>query len=302
MLDQERLRKVLTQLPVARLSQGLFLLLLVLCCQQLATLTWQLMPAPAATRGISWKPSASPATANANPLDVRDLLALALFGKAVTPETQAATLASTEMQGALQQNAPRTRLNLTLTGLLASQDNPGRSIAIIINNGEESGYGVGDTITGTQAKIRAILRDRAILSNQGKDETLMLDGEEFKALGAPQDKPAASASSAEPAADLKQLRNELVKNPGKLLDYVNISPIMKDGKLSGYRINPGKDVAFFHRIGLQSNDLATAINGYDLRDNAQAMQIMGQLSTLTEMNLTVERNGQQQDVYIKLTE
>ncbi len=94
----------------------------------------------------------------------------------------------------------------------------------------------------------------------------------------------------------------LVKNPGKLLDYINISPVMSENKLQGYRINPGKDVAFFHRIGLQSNDLAVSINGYDLRDNGQAMQIMNQLSSMTEMNLTVERNGQQQDIYIKLTE
>ena len=77
---------------------------------------------------------------------------------------------------------------------------------------------------------------------------------------------------------------------------------MADGKLKGYRINPGKDVAFFHRIGLLPNDLAVSINGYDLRDNGQAMQIMQQLSSMSEMNLTVERNGQQQDIYIRLTE
>lgn len=99
-----------------------------------------------------------------------------------------------------------------------------------------------------------------------------------------------------------KLKDEMTKNPGKLLDYINISPVINDGKLKGYRVNPGKDVAFFQRIGLQSNDLAVSINGYDLRDNSQAMQIMQQLSSMTEMNLTVERNGLQQDIYIRLTE
>ena len=133
----------------------------------------------------------------------------------------------------------------------------------------------------------------------------MLDGEEYTPSpsgllyeeGVGPDGPAVAATPS-----MGQLKDEMTKNPGKLLDYINISPVINDGKLKGYRVNPGKDVAFFQRIGLQSNDLAVSINGYDLRDNSQAMQIMQQLSSMTEMNLTVERNGLQQDIYIRLTE
>ena len=234
-----------------------------------------------------------------NSLDVRSLLQLALFGKAEVVPKKSDEVSPSENSSAVKQDAPRTRLNLTLTGVLASTV-PSRSIAVIINAGQEASYGIGDTITGTPAKLRDILPDRVILSNQGQDETLMLDGEEFKAPG----REGAATRPAAPSGQtsISQLRDDLVKNPGKLLDYITISPVMQDGKLQGYRINPGKDVAFFHRMGLQSNDLAISINGNDLRDNAQAMQIMNQLSSMTEMNLTVERNGQSQDVYIKLTE
>lgn len=296
MEPRDRLVKWLAGLPISRLSQGAFGVLLILCCQQLATLTWQILPA---TKGPT-QPMIRPTLPGnavppaANPLDVQALLQLALFGKADAPVTKRPASGSTESQQAM----PRTRLNLTLTGVLASNQ-ADRSIAIIINGGVEASYGIGDLVTGTQARLRDILPDRVILDNQGQNETLMLDGEEFKALGnQPPPAPVASGGTSE----LSQLRNDLVKNPGKLLDYVNISPIMAEGKMQGYRINPGKDVAFFHRMGLQSNDLAVSINGYDLRDNGQAMQIMNQLSSMTEMNLTVERNGQQQDIYIKLTE
>ena len=295
MEPRDRLVKWLAGLPISRLSQGAFGILLILCCQQLATLTWQLLPAAKGPAQPLIRPTltGSGAPPAANPLDVRSLLQLALFGKAEAPAAKRPVAGSSDRQQAM----PRTRLNLTLTGVLASNQ-ADRSIAIIINGGEESSYGIGDLVTGTQARLRDILPDRVILDNQGQDETLMLDGEEFKALGQQSAAPVASGGTSE----LSQLRNDLVKNPGKLLDYVNISPIMTDGKMQGYRINPGKDVAFFHRIGLQSNDLAVSINGYDLRDNGQAMQIMNQLSSMTEMNLTVERNGQQQDIYIKLTE
>ena len=296
MEPRDRLVKWLAGLPISRLSQGAFGILLILCCQQLATLTWQLLPAAKGPAQPLIRPTltGSGAPPAANPLDVRSLLQLALFGKAEAPAAKRPVAGSSDRQQAM----PRTRLNLTLTGVLASNQ-ADRSIAIIINGGEESSYSIGDLVTGTQARLRDILPDRVILDNQGQDETLMLDGEEFKALG--QQQPTAPEASGG-TSELSQLRNDLVKNPGKLLDYVNISPIMTDGKMQGYRINPGKDVAFFHRIGLQSNDLAVSINGYDLRDNGQAMQIMNQLSSMTEMNLTVERNGQQQDIYIKLTE
>ncbi len=297
MEPRDRLVKWLAGLPISRLSQGAFGILLILCCQQLATLTWQLLPAAKGPAQPLIRPTltGSGAPPAANPLDVRSLLQLALFGKAEAPAAKRPVAGSSDRQQAM----PRTRLNLTLTGVLASNQ-ADRSIAIIINGGEESSYGIGDLVTGTQARLRDILPDRVILDNQGQDETLMLDGEEFKA-------PGREGSAARPAAPvgntpLSQLRDDLVKNPGKLLDYITISPVMRDGKLQGYRINPGKDVAFFHRMGLQSNDLAVSINGNDLRDNAQAMQIMNQLSSMTEMNLTVERNGQSQDVYIKLTE
>ena len=289
-MDQlNQLSALVSRISAARSSLVLFWILVILSCQQMATLTWRLLPSSGSSSRVMLDPVAPSSSAAApRQLDARELLKLALFGK---PEVQVAKPVT-----APSQQAPRTRLNLTLTGLLASTT-PDRSIAIILNGGDEQGYGEGDIVNGTQAMISSIMADRVILDNQGQSETLMLDGEEFKPVG--QVTPQPQEVTTPP---LSKLRDNLAKDPGKLLDYINISPVMADGKLKGYRINPGKDVAFFHRIGLLPNDLAVSINGYDLRDNGQAMQIMQQLSSMSEMNLTVERNGQQQDIYIRLTE
>ncbi|MGL4205252.1 MAG: type II secretion system protein GspC [Aeromonadaceae bacterium] len=290
-MDQlNHLSALVRKISATRSSLALFWILVILSCQQMATLTWRLLPTSASGSAVSLERIAPPSSAHSpRQLDARELLKLALFGK---PEVKVV-----KPVAAPTQDSPRTRLNLTLTGLLASSS-PDRSIAIILNGGDEQGYGEGDIVNGTQASITSILADRVILDNQGQSETLMLDGEEFKPLGQQ-----AAPQQPEPnTPTLSKLRDNLAKDPGKLLDYINISPVMADGKLKGYRINPGKDVAFFHRIGLLPNDLAVSINGYDLRDNGQAMQIMQQLSSMSEMNLTVERNGQQQDIYIRLTE
>lgn len=290
-----RLATLVGRIPASRASLVLFWLLIILACQQMAAITWNLLPtAPVSMQNLLPPPSS--ASVVNRPLDPRELLKLALFGKPEIKPAEPEEMAPTEP-------SPRTKLNLTLTGVLASSI-PERSIAVVLNGGDEQGYGEGDVINGTQAIISSIQKDRIILDNQGQEETLMLDGEEYtpSPSGLPDENVGPDGPETPAAPSLGKLKDDMVKNPGKLLDYINISPVISDGKLKGYRVNPGKDVAFFQRIGLQSNDLAVKINGYDLRDNSQAMQIMQQLSSMTEMNLTVERNGLQQDIYIRLTE
>ena len=85
------------------------------------------------------------------------------------------------------------------------------------------------------------------------------------------------------------MRSELLGNPGKITDYLNISPVRVDGRMTGYRLNPGRNPELFNQLGLVANDLAVSINGLDLRDNAQAMQAMQQVAGATEMTVTVER-------------
>lgn len=293
---RERLVKGVAGLPLAQMSQWIAGGLVLLSCQQLAVLTWHLLPAakisPQANLSIMTPVKGS----SNNALDLNGLLNLKLFGQPDAPTAGKTQAVSNEVAGAVRMDAPKTKLNLTLTGIIASTD-PARSLAIIISGGDESGYAIGETIAATRAKVRAVLPDRIILNNQGQDETLMLDGEDLTSQPA-----TLSASTAKAGPDLQQLRQDIAKNPGKILDYLVISPVSVDNKLQGYRINPGKDPNFFQRIGLRPNDLAVSINGNDLRDSHQAMQVMQQLSTLTELNLTVERNGQRQDIYVKLTD
>ncbi len=104
-------------------------------------------------------------------------------------------------------------------------------------------------------------------------------------------------------AALSSVRSELMSNPGKITDYLNISPVRVDGRMVGYRLNPGSNPEMFNQLGLVANDLAvSSINGLDLRDNAQAMQAMQQVAGATEMTVTVERQGQLYDVYVGLSE
>ncbi|WP_447777451.1 GspC family type II secretion system variant ExeC [Aeromonas veronii] len=270
------------RLPMTRVTQVAFLALLIMLAQQSAALTWRLLTLASPQTSQPWQPSAVAVNGQINPrLELGEVSRLALFGKAI-PKAQA--------KAAVAANAPRTQLNAQLNGVLASSD-PAKSIAIIAMSGIQNSYGVGDMIDGTQARIRQVYPDRVIIERDSRDETLMLDGEEYG-------KPLPQTNT----APLGSLRSELMADPGKITDYLNISPVQVDGRMTGYRLNPGSNPEFFNQSGLQANDLAISINGLDLRDNMQAMQAMQQMAGATEMTVTVERQGEQFDIYVRLSE
>ncbi|HIC8841027.1 GspC family type II secretion system variant ExeC [Aeromonas sp. 602658] len=271
------------QLPLTRVTGVFFLALLLMLAQQSAALTWRLLTLANPQSSQPWQPSTVAVSGQSSPrLELGEVSRLALFGKAI-PKAQAKT--------AVAANAPRTQLNAQLNGVLASSD-PAKSIAIIAMSGIQNSYGVGDMIDGTQARIRQVYPDRVIIERDGRDETLMLDGEEYG-------KPLPQTTN---TTLLGSLRSELMADPGKITDYLNISPVQMDGRMAGYRLNPGNNPEFFNQSGLQANDLAISINGLDLRDNMQAMQAMQQLAGATEMTVTVERQGEQFDIYVRLSE
>ncbi|MGY3861234.1 GspC family type II secretion system variant ExeC [Aeromonas lacus] len=273
------------RLPMARITQAVFLLLLILLAQQCANLTWRLLALATPQSSPPWQPSVIATAGQSAPrLELGEVSSLSLFGKAIAK-------VQVQQSKEVATNAPRTQLNAQLNGVLASS-NPDKSIAIIAMSGIQNSYSVGDLIDGTQARIRQVYPDRVIIERDGRDETLMLDGEEY---GKPLPQQGGSAQ-------ISSVRSELMSDPGKITDYLNISPVQVDGRLAGYRLNPGNNPELFKQSGLQANDLALSINGLDLRDNMQAMQAMQQLAGATELTVTVERQGEQFDVYVRLSE
>ncbi|UUI61611.1 GspC family type II secretion system variant ExeC [Aeromonas salmonicida] len=270
--------------PLSRFSQPLFWLLLLLLAHQCAGLTWRLLDLGSQQSSQPWQPAVAGSQGQDKArLDLGGVSRLALFGKAKQQARAADAVAA---------DAPKTQLNAQLNGVLASSD-PAKSIAIIAHSGVQNSYGIGDFIDGTQAKVRQVFADRVIIERDARDETLMLDGEEY---GKPLPR------QGNPDEKLSSVRSELLGNPGKITDYLNISPVRVDGRMVGYRLNPGRNPELFNQLGLVANDMAVSINGLDLRDNAQAMQAMQQVAGATEMTVTVERQGQLYDVYVGLSE
>ncbi|SHI20675.1 type II secretion system protein GspC [Ferrimonas marina] len=293
------------QQALARIPQPLvarvLTVLLVLCALYLAALiTWQLLPNPSSD-ATPWQPQARQG-GQSQSVSIDPVVQLSLFGTAAPQDEREQQVA--QPQRDLITDAPKTTLRILLTGLVASSVEE-RGIAIIESSGAQETYGIGDKITGTNASLHEVYADRAIILNQGNYETLMLDGVEYTREMSNETQrlrqPPTQARSEEASAAVAEARQALLEDPGSIVDYISISPVRKDGGLAGYRLNPGrKGRELFVGSGLKPNDLAVAINGYDLTNLAEAAQVMTELQELTEASVTVERDGQLTQVQFSL--
>ncbi|WP_133405258.1 type II secretion system protein GspC [Parashewanella tropica] len=296
----DALDKVITRVvglphkPLSRIVVGLGL---VLCLYLLAQLTWQLVPNPS-TSSVPWKPSATSSSASRADVNIEPILNLSLFGK--HDATQATK--APEPEPTLITDAPKSSLSIQLTGVVASTAKK-QGIAIIASGGDQSTYSIGDRIKNTSASLKEVYADRVIITNAGRFETVMLDGLQFTTeVGA--NRALQQASRKKPikkiekkndpklAAQIAQTRREVLNDPRKITDYMQVSPIRRNGQMQGYRLSPGMKPSLFRAAGFKSGDIAKSINGYDLTDMSQALQVMAGLQDMTDISITVERQGQ----------
>lgn len=308
----------LKRLPLQRTRPFLQLGLVLLLAYILARLSWQLWPQPAASLLSPVAHDAGQQQNAAGHVDLATLQSFALFGKPrAEPTTPAVAPVVTD--------APKTNLNVKLTGVVAVLSNLQLGSAIIENRGTEATYAVDDTIEGTNAILRQVMEDRVLLQVAGRFETLMLDGVEFTRIAQAnaglgrednvddnsaqdiQPEPGQLIQSPEPMdvsddVDLQARREEIMTEPMKFFDYVRVSPQHRNGQLVGYRLMPGRDPALFNRLGLQQNDLAVEINGIALNDMQQAMNVISALRDASEASIKVERDGEVRDILFSLSQ
>jgi general secretion pathway protein C len=101
-----------------------------------------------------------------------------------------------------------------------------------------------------------------------------------------------------PTKFAENLRRIAETNPSAFSEIVRPQPVFAGGTQRGYRVYPGRNRQQFTKLGLQPGDLVTAVNGTSLSDQGNSMQIFNTISSSDRVTLTVERNGQSQQVSI----
>lgn len=260
------------------------IVLVLLLAHALAQLTWVTVPAPSQPLP---PPSASRPATQAR-ADYRQIANLHLFGQA--PQAAA--------RGSAPIDAPETRLNLTLRGILFNTD-PAQTRAIISAPGQDDQiYQTGAQLPGG-AVIDQIYADRVMLLRNGQYETLRLPEESLGTRTAAARRNRATTSS--PATDLAAVRRDIMNNPQNVANYIQAEPVNRGGGgLLGFRVRPGQNPTAFQLSGLQEGDIVTAVNGVQLDNMNKAADALGQLASADVVNVSVLRNGAEFTLQLQL--
>ncbi len=233
----------------------------------------------------------------AAPVDVAPAPARRFINPALIANAHLFGSAEAEVVEADASNAPQTSLPLVLTGIIAADD-PRQGLAIIGENaGAARVKAVGDSLPGG-ASLHSVYGDRVLVDRNGRIESLALP-RQFQNSAPP---PTAAALTPTESPVVERMRRLIADQPGVISDIMRPQPVFAQGKQRGYRVYPGRNRQAFIRLGLRPGDLVTAINGTPLDDPARGQEIFSTIGSASEAQVTVMRNGQQQDLTLNMAQ
>ena len=157
----------LPKLPQRKITQVIILLLLSYIAYLFAQLTWLGLSESSYNAGVELSTSSSASMTPQKQVSVQAVKSLNLFG--VFSQNKVEKVAELVIE-----DAPETRLKLTLTGVVASNDKATAG-AIIESSGKQETYSIGENIKGTRAVLEDVYNDRVLLKVSGRLETLMFE-------------------------------------------------------------------------------------------------------------------------------
>ncbi|HCS64851.1 MAG TPA: type II secretion system protein GspC [Cellvibrio sp.] len=304
---------LLNRVSLQRWQWLVMLLLVIWLSHSLARLFWLVIPSPVIPPAtLTLVAADSQPSATADVVNITQIKTLTPFGDSVQ-EIAPPVEAQATAQG-IENDATDTQLNLILRGLLGSTDDKaGRAI---IASGERADvYAVGDTLpVGTNVTLAKVLDVRVIINNNGAFESLWLFKEDPNApklttsFAAPQ----ASGDPTQggyanppfqqqpplyvdksPMADSPRFGADPAASAASksLADVVAMSIYREGGQVVGYKIRPGRNAEMFSSLGLQTDDIVTAVNGVPLSSPGKIMEIYKSMGSATSANLEIRRGG-----------
>jgi general secretion pathway protein C len=300
----------LAALGERRWRQILLLLALLWLLAAMARLVWLLVPAGGAELPLAAPANVAPGgAAQMAAVDIEAMAGWHLFGEAgVAPSTPTPT--PKPVAAGIEAQAQASALNLRLQGVMSATD-PALARALILADGRQQQFAIGDTLPANgRVTLAKVLPDRAIIDNNGRYEALWLYDPAVPPASTTT-APAAAAQSAgsvdlrgddEVTAMAQEYRQRLIESPASLAEVIQVAAAHEDDRLIGYRVSPGPDADRFLRFGFRPGDVITAINGIDLTDPQQALELYGLIGSANDATFDVRRGSEELTLMVSLQE
>ena len=243
---------------------------------------------------------AAPPRAEKRPLSAYDAIARRnLFN--TSPE------AAAPAQAIDVDNLKETDLKLKLWGTVSGKERQAYAVIEDTKTREQNLYRVGDEIQS--ATLKMILRQKVVLSVNGRDEILGIEEVGATRKGSPSPR-VARKNSTPPRMPISsnprqltlqgdQIENAL-ENLDQLMEQARIRPHIEEGKPSGISITGIKPNTVFRKMRLRNGDIITGVNGAPIESVEDAMKIFGDLSSASEVQLEIKRRGRKRVLNYKI--
>lgn len=173
-------------------------------------------------------------------------------------------------------------LNLSLKGVVYSSNNR-LSLAIIQGPNEQHSYREGEKLTEIEdAYVSVITPESVQIRHNNAIQTFVMEIRR-------------ESTSSEPAPTARS-----VIQVQRLSDYLAVTPVYEKSTFIGYRVNPKTHTKIYKNMGLINNELVVKINGQPLDNPKSSEVLMDTLQNLRDVQFTVIRAGQAQNIYINL--
>ncbi len=213
-----------------------------------------------------------------------------------------------ESGGVFDKNArcQKSSLPIELVGTIYA-GNDSESLATVREKGysEADVYRVGDQIIGNeQATVYAVELRRLVLNNNGVKECIELEEKKAAAGFSPpmagrgqteQDEaraePGGGVGGGSSVLDSAYVEEALGPGFAKILDSGRLVPFHKDNAMVGFKLIGAKSDSLWKKVGLNSGDVITSVNGTSMAEPDKGFAIFEALQNEREIRVEYLKSG-----------
>ncbi|MDX9786034.1 MAG: type II secretion system protein N [Desulfobacterales bacterium] len=195
----------------------------------------------------------------------------------------------------------KTELRLKLWGTVASAGDTAYAVIESEKERKQSLYKVGDTVETATVKI--ILREKVILTVDGKDEVLEIQ-QPVDLPMANQRKTVASMAPASPFSNAVSKRRITMTRAQIESAMSNVAQLMSEAKIDpvsdGLMVTNVKPNSLFRRMGLRNGDIIVGVDGKAIGSVDDALKLYENLKTSDTASVEIKRRDRHQMIEYRI--
>ncbi|GAB6909449.1 PDZ/DHR/GLGF domain protein [Desulfosarcina cetonica] len=199
-----------------------------------------------------------------------------------------------------------TRLELKLWGTVFGDSEGDYAVIEDAKTHEQNLYRVGDAIQ--TATVKEILREKVVLTVNGKDEMLQMQDLKTGSPAASARLPIRTGGARPPAAGVRTQRisirrsyiDQSLTDMAALMRQVQIQPHMENGLPAGLALSKIKPNSIFRRMGLRNGDIITGVDGSEISAVDDALRLVENLKSASTLSLQLKRRGQEKSIEYRI--